>query len=404
LKGIIILGFKDESEVFIETQFPSNICEFLHVSPKTFKSLVEHHMQRKMEPNYAELILENKLNIVSFYTGFSFRHYVGKPNFAVTVFLSDNDNLSEDFEGMMRRIAYELLPKREALNFDDIFGSYYEMLKNNELTPYWEETVEGETSKVLVKKKEEEVQMESEEKITEEDQTNEEILAETVKSELKELKTQNQELEELVEQKAGKLRELTNKYTELMEEKNRNSEEVEKLKTEVSEQYIKLEKWSQQMADLNDNNAKMLKEIKELNDKLALRNDEIAVKDNKIEDLKLKLESGDEREKQIEKVQKEKEDLKRINLSLNSEIEKLANKAKKLEEQVDQSKNQSSNYIDSITDLKLEIKNLKEKLLSDTKEISSLNDEIFDLKKEIKVLRRESEHYKKIVKESNLLP
>ena len=33
----------------------------------------------------------------------------------------------------------------------------------------------------------------------------------------------------------------------------------------------------------------------------------------------------------------------------------------------------------------------------------TIKEEIFDLKKEIKVLRRERDHYKKIVKEKNLL-
>ena len=402
----MVLGFNDDAKVFIDTQFPSNLSEFLGITPEKLKGLVEDHMKRKMEPNYAELVLENEISIASFYSGFSFRHYVGKPNYAITVFLSDDDILSKDFEGMMRRIAYELLSKREALNFDDIFGRYYEMLKNEELTPYWEETVEGETNKVLVEIKDEKELLDAEEEQVK-DKTKEEIPTEPggyeLLKEFEAIKDKNQELEDMLEEKTGKLRELTNKYTELMEEKNQNSEQVEKLKAEVSEQYIKLEKWSQQMADLNENNAKLLEEIKELNDNLSLRNDEIEVKEKKIENLKQELESVEEFKKQSEKLIKEKEDLKRINLSLNAEIEKFATEIKKLEDQIEKSKKENNIYIDSITNLKLEVKTLKDKFTSEKKEREKYKNDIFDLKKEIKVLRRERDHYKKIVKDNNLL-
>ncbi|MFX0179386.1 MAG: hypothetical protein ACFE78_04300, partial [Candidatus Hodarchaeota archaeon] len=84
----MVLGFNDDAKVFIDTQFPSNLSEFLGITPQKLNGLVEDHMQRKMEPNYTELVLENEISIASFYTGFSFRHYVGKPNYAITVFLS----------------------------------------------------------------------------------------------------------------------------------------------------------------------------------------------------------------------------------------------------------------------------------------------------------------------------
>ncbi|MHA1376680.1 MAG: hypothetical protein ACTSR7_20555 [Promethearchaeota archaeon] len=145
MKGIIIIGFND-SKAYIDKQFPINVAEFLKISPQILKELSEHHLKKKMEPNYLEVMLEDDINVASFYSGFSFRHYVGTPNFAIVVFLSEDDVLPIDFEGMMRRISYELLPKREALNFDDILGRYYEMLKSEELTPYWEEIIEGETS------------------------------------------------------------------------------------------------------------------------------------------------------------------------------------------------------------------------------------------------------------------
>ncbi|GAH76496.1 unnamed protein product, partial [marine sediment metagenome] len=177
----------------------------------------EHHLNKKMEPNYVEMKLNDEISVASFYSGFSFRHYVGKPNFAIIIFLSQDDVLSNEFEGMMRRIAHELLPKREALNFDDILGQYYEMLKKEELTSYWEEIIEGETSIIVVKKKEEEKQD------TEEIEDAKREMAEEQMSEVsstgflqenEDLKAEIPELQNLIEEKKRKIRELTRKFTE----------------------------------------------------------------------------------------------------------------------------------------------------------------------------------------------
>lgn len=399
----MILAFDNDYKAFIDTQFPSNLDEFLGLSPDTLIYLEKQHMQHKMEPNYHELIIENKLNVASFYTGFSFRHYVGKPNYAITIFLSDDDKISEEFEGMIRRIAHELLPKRDALNFDDIFGKYYEMLKNGELSPYWEEIVEGETNNTLVKEREEkkiekEMQNDESTEASSIDVDDEELL-----KQFEEIKEKNQELEEFLEEKAKKIRELTNKYTELMEEKNSITAEVESLKTEVSEQYIKLEKWSQQMADLNEKNVKLLEDIKKLNEKSDLKDNEIEVKDKKIRELNQQLDSAKKAEKGTDKLMQEIENLKSINLNLNTEIEKFMNEIKELQEENDKTKYENTIHIDSITNLKLELKNLKDELTSEKKETDKIKGETFDFKKEIKVLRRERDHYQKIVKENNLL-
>ncbi len=99
----------------------------------------------------------------------------------------------------------------------------------------------------------------------------------------------------------------------------------------------------------------------------------------------------------------EKKDLITINVGLNSEIEKLEKEFKKLKNEVEKSQNQITIHIDTITDLKLQAKTLKSKISSGNEEKEKLKDQSLDLKKEVKVLRRERDHYKKIVKENNLL-
>ena len=392
MKGIIILGFEENSETRIDTQFPSNICEFLGVTPEILKGLVELHMDKKMEPNYIQVALEDEVNVASFYSGFSFRHYVGNPNFAVCIFLSQDDVLSNEFEGMMRRIAHELLPKREALNFDDILGQYYEMLKKEELLPYWEEIIEGETSIITANKKEEK----------KEEKKSEDFKPDLEREEV-DIKAKNIELQNLLDEKKSKIRELTRKYTELVSENTKISEEIQSHKEEISEQYIKLEKWSQQMADLNQNNAKLMDDIKILNQKIHERDDFLKEKERKIETLSMKLTGVEEVEDETEKWLQEKEDLKKINLGLNTKLEKVEKANRSLLNDIDKLKSQITVHIDSITSLKLEVKNIKANISTKEKEKESSKEEIFDLKKEIKVLRRERDHYRKIVKEKNLL-
>ncbi|NVM16787.1 MAG: hypothetical protein HWN80_03665 [Candidatus Lokiarchaeota archaeon] len=406
MKGIIILGFEENSEPRIDIQFPSNICEFLGVTPKTLKGLVELHMKKKMEPNYIELTLKDEVSVASFYSGFSFRHYVGNPNFAVCIFLSQDDVLSNEFEGMMRRIAHELLPKREALNFDDILGQYYEMLKAEELLPYWEEIIEGETSVITANKKKDEMgekgELIEEQLDSTEGEKSEDLKPDLVKEEA-DIKAQNIKLQELLDEKKSKIRELTRKYTELVSENTKISEEIQSYKEEISEQYIKLESWSQQMADLNQNNAKLMDDIKILNQKITERDDFLKEKEKQIEALSKKLTGVKEVEDETEKIIQEKEDLKNINLGLNSELEKLEKTNRSHLNEIDKLKNQITVHIDSITSLKLDVKKAKTNISVKEKEKEGSKEQIFDLKKEIKILRRERDHYRKIVKEKNLL-
>ncbi|MBY9009614.1 MAG: hypothetical protein KGD74_07110 [Candidatus Lokiarchaeota archaeon] len=406
MKGIIVLGFNEKSEIHIETQYPSNICEFLGITPEVLKALAMVHMDKKMEPHFAEILLNNDVYLNSFYSGFSFRHYVGKPNFAICVFLSQEDVSNTDLEGMLRRIAHELLPKREALNFDDILGQYFSMLKNSELSTYWEEIIEGETSVVEANKSEGEKQITKVNKVLENGKEGNlepegDYLIKT--NENDEIQNKNRELEALLEEKKSKIRELTRKYTEVVSEKTKYEEEIQSLKNEISEQYIKLEKWSQQMADLNQNNAKLIDDLKILNQKIYERDEFIKEKEKGIESLTNKLTGVEELEVKTEKVLQEKEDLKNINIGLSSELDESENIRKKLLNEIDKLENLNSVHIGSLTALKLDMKNLKSEIKTKENEKETVKDQILDLKKEIKILRRERDHYRKIVKEKNLL-
>jgi chromosome segregation ATPase len=406
LKGIIVLGFNDTSEAHIETQFPSNICEFLGITLEILKRLIKIHMDKKMEPHFAEILLNTDVKVASFYSGFSFRHYVGKPNFAICVFLSQEDVSNKELEGRLRRIAHELLPKREALNFDDILGQYFSMLKKDELSTYWEEIIEGETKAVKVNNPEGEKQINFVKKTADKtEKRKQEVGGENLLmgNEYDEIKNKDSELENLLEEKKSKIRELTRKYTEKVSENAIYEEEIQSLKDEISEQYIKLEKWSQQMADLNQNNAKLIDDLKILNQKIYERDEFLKEKEKRIEVLSNKLTGIEKLKVEAEKVLQEKEDMKNINIGLSSELEKSENTQKRLLNENEKLKVQNSADIDSITTLKLNMKNLKSEVKVKENEQETFKDQILDFKKEIKILRRERDHYRKIVKEKNLL-
>ena len=402
MKGIIIIAFNENLEASIDTQYPSNLMEFLKIGPETLNDLSDYHEKRKMEPNFIQIKLKDEIDVASFYSGFSFRHYVGTPNLAVAIFLSNDDQISPEFEGMMRRIAHELLPKRDALNFDDILGKYYGMLKEGELIPYWEEIIEGESN--LLKGKEQEAQGDNEKEVALEGEEKEvSDKEETSIHEIKKLLQKNEELEHLLEEKSNKIRELTRKFTDLTSEKNQSVEELDTLKDELSEQYIKLEKWNEQITVLNENNANLIEEVKDLNELIAQKDKEIARKDNQIENLKQEIDDVKNIEKEEEMLLQEIQDLTTINDGMSSEIERLERKLKDQSSQIEKSKHSSSQNLDTITDLKMEVKNLKENTNNFGKEKESLTSQIFDLKKEIKILRRERDHYIKLVKDNDLL-
>ena len=352
MKGIVILGFDEKFKVNIDTQVPSNLSEFLGLNSKLLSILADLHKQNKMEPHLIETKLNDELEVISFYSGFSFRHYVGKPHFAISIFLSEGDEVFTEVEGMLRRLAHELLPKREALNFDDILGQYYEMLKKEELTPFWEEIVEGESSEIP---KKELTKMES--KVTDSNKNQEGLNQE---EELKDMPEEiggngekTQELQELLEEKMGKIRELSKKFTDLTTEKNSLLDQIESLKKELSEQYIKLERWSKQMADLSENNAKLMDEIKSLNKNLRSKEDTLLKRERENKELQNKLKKAEEIEKEAEKTLQEKDELLQVEEDLNSQIEQL-------NEELEKIRNQNSIHLDSITNLKLEIKKHKE--------------------------------------------
>ncbi|MFX1555089.1 MAG: coiled-coil domain-containing protein, partial [Promethearchaeota archaeon] len=292
------------------------------------------------------------LSVASFFTGHSSRHFIGKGDHVITVFLSDEDILPRNFEGQVRRIAFELLPKRKEKNFGELFTKSYELLEKGELDAYWQE---------------------------------------------------RQELEQEIGEKKEKIDDLAQKVSLLVSDRSEHLRNVEALKKEVTELYSKLEKWSMQMAELNEYNATLTSKNRELTRLTNVQKLALNQKDERINNLKAKLTDTDEIEKGAEKLIAEIKNIKIENDQFKQEIEKMNEINKKLKFQVLKSNRDNESHLETITNLKLEVKKLNDKMLGTTNEKQNLNQEVIDLKKELKVLRRECDHYQNIVKEHNLL-
>ena len=148
----MILRFNENFEAFIDAQYPSNISESLNIKASDLMNIYMLHRMEQEKPNFFQMKIKD-FNVASFFTGFSFKKYVGYPNHAISVILSEedliNEELAKNFEGMVRRIAFELLNKKDEPNFIEMLKNHYIILGNADLEPYWEVSNEEESNKVI---------------------------------------------------------------------------------------------------------------------------------------------------------------------------------------------------------------------------------------------------------------
>lgn len=460
MKGIMILGFNKSPGAYIDTKHPSNIDERLNVKTSDLMNIYALHRMRRMEPNYLQMKIKN-VSVASFYTGFSFKHYVGKPNYTITVFLSDNDVLPKDFEGMIRRMANNLLPTRDEDLFEDRFVEAYEELKTFGLEPYWEEYLEGEGSVIATIHADESV---DQQKAREKDEALEEASQHEELNfdnqfelfEKDELKEEVKELREQISEKNEKIRILTKRITEQVSVDSDNSEEVILLKGQLDEQDKKLDDWSLKLADIAEKNAILMETVRKLTEMAMDQSDEmerqgrkiieqnkiLQGKDAKIGELSSKVvdakvagaessagdaEELEEYKQEIDKLIDEnralkkqledageaagdsaatdelKEKLDKIadeKRDLIQEVKDLIAKQDKIEKEMNQVNYENDNLKEKIEELEEKVKDSED---SDSAVSDELAEQIIELKKDIKVIRRERDHYKKIIKENDLL-
>ncbi|MFX1457671.1 MAG: hypothetical protein ACFFDB_20075, partial [Promethearchaeota archaeon] len=228
MKGIVILKLSENSEPIIDVEYPEDITEELQISTSGLMSLFEQHKIVKTGPNYLEMQIKRNVSVASFFTGHSEKSFLGKPEHAITIFLSDDDILPRTFEGQVRRIAFELLPNRDAPDFYDQFVNYFNLLKKGELDPYYQQILE---------------------------------------------------LTQDLSSKKERINDLTQKVSMLVSDRSDHIRNVDALKDEINGLYVKLDNWSAQMAELNEYNASLTMKIKDLSQSSAQHQNVLKQKD-----------------------------------------------------------------------------------------------------------------------------
>ena len=352
MRGIVILNLSEGSEPTIDIQYPENICDELQISTSGLLSLFEQHKTVKTGPNYLEMQIKRNISVASFFTGHSNRSFLGKPEHSITIFLSDDDTLPKTFKGQVRRIAYELLPKRQEPDFYDQFVKYFKLLKKGELDPYYQ---------------------------------------------------QMRELTQDLSSKRERIDDLAQKVSLLVSDRSDHLRNVDALKDEINGLYSKMDNWSGQMAELNEYNASLTMKIKEFNKLSTQHKNELTQRDAQIANLTTILNEKSEIEEGAEKLLEQIKRIKSEDQNLNQEISKLNETNKNLKFQVLKANRENESHLDTITNLKLEMRSIRQQLSSENSNKGKKKDEIVEMKKELKVLRRERDHYKEIVKKNKLL-
>jgi hypothetical protein len=352
VRGIVILNLTQNSEPTIDVQYPEGITEELQISKSGLLSLFEQHKTVKTGPNYVEMQIKRNVSVASFFTGHSERSFLGKPDHAITIFLSDDDTLPRTFEGQVRRIAFDLLPKREEPDFYDQFVQCFDLLKKGELDPFYQQMVE---------------------------------------------------LTQDLSSKKERIDDLAQKVSLLVSDRSDHLRNVDALKDEINGLYVKMDSWSAQMAELNEYNASLTMKIRDLTQSSSQHKNGMKQKDEQIIKLQEILKEKDEIEEGAEKLLDQIKLIKSENAKFNQQIEKLSETNKKLKFQVLKSQRESDSHLETITNLKLEMRNNQQQSLSGNNTKKKIKDEIIELKKELKVVRRERDHYQDIVKKNKLL-
>ena len=422
MKGICIIELTEDNELILISQFPPNISKDLNVENSDFENLYSLHLKQKDKPNFFQLEIK-EINIASFFTGPSLNYFVGEPNYIIVLFLEkteldlDQNNITKDIEGMVRRIAYELIPQNDAEKFENTLENYFLMLQNNDLEPYWEEYIDGELKKIekeSPKKIVEEKEIKEYQEIKVEEIADKEVLeVQKIEASKNEIATRGYE----TENKETPVNEIkTEEFIVKSETDLKDKNIIQEKKETEEEHYDKLEKQvlEQEIEDLKLQLKEKTDKIRELTMKMAENQSEIA----RLEDFKeIGEKAKEEINKSIDLNNKQKEDLEfknkkidELNLNINKfenlikEKEKntenlVKEKEKNIENlkgEIQKVKKDNDTYIDSISSLKIKLRDQENKNDEIQKKSS---DDLIELKKEIKVLRRERDHYKKIIKD-----
>ncbi len=388
----MILRFNEEFEAIIEGIYPKKLAKTLKIKASDLMNIYTLHRKKVNEPNFFQMEIKD-FNVASFFTGFSFKRYVGLPDHAIIAIFSNEemngDNLPKDFEGMLRKIAYELLPLKYDPDFKKILEEYYIILKNGDLEPYWEESIEENSEKVIG-----EIIKELE-PIPEKNKENKELDLKT------EINTQSEE--DFLEDRFDKLeKEVLEQeiedYKMLLKEKSEKIRELTKRITEQHSDSSEIEDWKSKYKKLEEENEFLNENLIKLTEITSQHNQEINTLNKELNEKRIQIEKINREIEENAKIFDESKKFEGESIDLQKRFDGLKREKDKLNEKVDKLNRDNDLHIDTIASLKLKMKEIKIKLSSEESVQNNLSETIIDLKKDIKILRRERDNYKKLAK------
>ena len=384
MKGIFVLSYHKKPGSFIDREYPKGVSDQLNIDSVDQNKIYSFNRMRNSDPNYIYMKIKGA-QVGSFFSG-NDNNFIGYPNQCLcVVFDHENPTL---FEEPLKEIAKELLPMlayireddeeiSEGLsndpkyqNFDEILGQKY----NNLLEQF------GKSKPITLtpppkfesssQKIEDSIQQGNEHNIN--NTSIEKTPSDGIMKRFNELETR---YEEKIENLKTELMDWKNKVRELTEEKVSFTHEIEEKEESITVQKDKALIWKKQLETANEINYKLKDSVNKLIEKIKELEDEIenSADSKKVFDLRINIaEINAELEVSIDKNKRYEREIN----SLNSEIVDLNNKLE-IAQTIKINSNIKTDY-----DLDSKMKEILE-------EIQSLKSKLVEAKKTIKVQRRE---------------
>jgi hypothetical protein len=121
MKGIMVLSFHKKPGAFVDREYPEGISKDSKIDATEQNKIYSLHRMRNTRPNYL-FIKAKGVQIASFYSGFDYKQYIGRPNQCISIILEEGENPTI-WEDKLRRLTFDVLPKLKKARGDQIIIS-----------------------------------------------------------------------------------------------------------------------------------------------------------------------------------------------------------------------------------------------------------------------------------------
>ena len=421
MKGITIIAYTKSPGAYIESEYPPKLTASLQFEPADVMNLYALIRGKDMFPKFMIATIKGIL-IAAFYSGFDFRHYIGRPDYVVAIFLDKGEN-ADSLENQLRQLARDLLPRREEEMFPEILQEAFKDLQAGLIRGIGpeEEIKEPDayqrakiSEREIMKGKDGEIGRVENPQATERGvgqllaQSLEEITTQFKSMELEEYKNRVKNLEDQLKKKETELRELKEKLVTQMEGATvpKINEIVAQLRSEydilITQKEEEINQWKAKVAELNERAHIAEASIRSMNEIVMQTQNELQEQGRTIGKLRKKIEeyeasqSGNSAKEQELKALQEKVRQLTNEITENKNIIKaMEGKIQEKDLEIDKLKQataavpifDTSKYDVQIQNLTDQVKSAEEEIRKRNARMEELKAEIIELKKINKIQR-----------------